>query len=163
MSGYRFKTLVQFGLGDSGSRRWTPCTPSIHTSAKCRAAIFLHLLSLVTPLWLRVQSRSRRRSTRVASIAIFCQAVLVLVKRCLTGCPWRGCNSQGERVLLTLWIKGLEHLEKWSKLSPPRGGPLKSSMIWVLVDPPVVADPVAQVNKKTNNLEMKPEIHYQNA
>ena len=35
-----------------------------------------------------------------------------------------------EGVLLTLWMEGLEHLAKWSKVVAPSGGPLRNSMMF---------------------------------
>ena len=50
-----------------------------------------------------------------------------------SSCAWWGAPTglqllRWERVLLTLWIEGLEHLEKWSKVVAPQGRPLKNSM-----------------------------------
>ena len=52
-----------------------------------------------------------------------------IIQAVLDGVPPTGLQLlRWERVLLTLWIKGLEHLRSEVKLSPPRGRSLKNSM-----------------------------------
>ena len=51
------------------------------------------------------------------------------IQAALDGVPLTGLQLlRWERVLLTLWLKGLEHSEKWSKVVAPSGPPLKNSM-----------------------------------
>ena len=76
-------------------------------------------------------TRKRRWSIvlRVCDFECVAFSALKKIKRCLTGCPWRGCNSYGEKGCF--WRFESKVWSTWTsevKLSPPRARPLKNSM-----------------------------------